>query len=456
MRSREELGSAAEEKLRQENEELKRQLLELRGQAHGATHGGVPANLWRPSGLTITVIVLGAAAIMTVAFFAGYIPRQKRIAEITSEAREQEQALPRVEVAVVGRASLKSGLQLSANIQAVSEAPVLARTDGYLARRLVDIGDRVTAGQPLAEIDAPELDAQVRQARANVQQIQAAMEQALANLEQGKSDMELARVTAGRWAKLVAEGVVSKQDDDQYQAQYRSKVANVQSLEKSIAVQRNSVTAAEANVARLERMQSYRVVRAPFDGVITLRNVDAGALVTAGGTLLFRIALTGTLRAYVNVPQTHATSVRQGQPAQLTVSNLPGRQFTATVARTANALDPTTRTMLVELNVPNRDNALLPGMYAQVDLSSARTVAPLLIPSDALIIRADGAQVAVVRPDRTVHLQKIEVARDYGDRIEVRSGLQEGETIIANPGDVAREGLKVDPVPVAEKQAPAK
>ncbi len=405
---------------------------------------GARAQLWRPSGLTIAVILLGAIVLIVLAFFAGYLPREKRIAQITAEAHEQAQAQPRVEVVEVRRAALSSGVQLPG-------APVLARADGYLARRFVDIGDRVKAGQPLAELEAPELDAQVRQSKAAVQQAQAAMEQALANLEQGKSDLDLARITAGRWSSLVAAGVVSKQDNDQYQAQYRSRVATVQALEKSIAVQRAGIAVAEANLARLERMQSYLVVRAPFDGVITLRNVDAGALVIAGNTLLFRIAQTSRLRAYVNVPQTHASSVHPGQPAQLTASNLPGRQFTGTVARIAGALDPASRTMLVELDVPNADNALLPGMYVQVDLGGARTVAPLLIPSDALILRASGAQVAVVGPDRRVHLQKIEVARDYGDRLEVSSGLREGDTIIANPGDVAREGLLVDPVTRSSK-----
>ena len=202
-------------------------------------------------------------------------------------------------------------------------------------------------------------------------------------------------------------------------------------------MQRSNVAAAQANVARLDKMQSYRVVQAPFDGVITLRNVDVGALVNAGNTLLYRIAQTDTLRTYVNVPQTNADSIQPGQPAILTVSNLPGRQFTGTVARTANALDPSSRTLLVEVQVPNADNALLPGMYAQVDLSSVRADPPLLVPSDALIVRADGAQVAVVRPDHTVHLQKIEVGRDYGDRLEVLNGLSEGDTIVSNPASGA-------------------
>jgi RND family efflux transporter MFP subunit len=440
-----------EERLRRENQELRRQIQELKGSGHDAPHVGARVNIWRPSGLTIAVILLGAAVLMAVAFFAGYIPRQKRMTQITSEALETEKTLPRVEVIEVGRSRAQNGLRLPGNIQAATEAPILARADGYLARRLVDIGDRVRAGQPLAEIDAPELDAQVRQSKANVQQTQASMEQALANLEQGKSDMELARVTAERWTKLAGEGVASRQENDQYQAQYRSKLANVQALEKGILFQRSSIAVAEANVNRLERMQSYRVVRAPFDGVITLRNVDVGALVNSGSTLLFRIAQTSSLRAYVSVPQTHANSVRAGQSARLTVANLPGRQFTGTVTRTASALDPTSRTLLVEIQVPNSDNALLPGMYAQVDLGNARTAAPIVIPSDALIVRADGAQVAVVRPDNTVHIQKIAVGKDYGARLEVSSGLQGGEMIIANPGDITRDGEKVEPVPVEEK-----
>ncbi|MBV9306995.1 MAG: efflux RND transporter periplasmic adaptor subunit, partial [Acidobacteriaceae bacterium] len=254
------------------------------------------------------------------------------------------------------------------------------------------------------------------------------------------------RVTAQRWSNLVTRGVVSKQENDQYQAQLQAKTASAQSLEKAVAVQRNGIAAAEANVARLQKMQSYRMVRAPFNGVITLRNVDVGALVNAGTTLLFRIAQTGMLRTYLNVPQTYANSVHPGQSAMLAVSNLPGRQFAGTVARTANALDPASRTLLAEVHVPNGNGVLLPGMYAQVQLSSIRTNLPILVPSDALIVRADGTQIAVMRPDHTAHLQRVEVGRDYGDRLEIISGLREGETIIVNPGDIARENVKVDPV----------
>ncbi|MGA2715610.1 MAG: efflux RND transporter periplasmic adaptor subunit [Bryobacteraceae bacterium] len=434
-----------EESLRGENRELQRQLDELKTPARLQAS----QNLWHPSAITIWAIFLGAAAVIVVAFFAGYMPLQRRQSAAVAAAHDEQQALTRVEVVKVGRSNRQSGLQLPGNIQPITEAPILARADGYVERRMVDIGDRVRAGQTLAEIDAPELTDQVTQAKAAAQQAQAALEQAIANNQQGKTDMELARITAQRSAQLIVRGAISRQDDDQYQAQYQAKLAALQSLEKAIDVQRANVGAAASNVARLEKMQSYTVVQAPFDGVITLRNVDVGALVNSGSTMLFRIAQTDVLRTYVNVPQTYADFIRPGQPAVLTVTNLPGRQFTGHVARSASALDPSSRTLLVEIQVPNADNALLPGMYARVELSSVRGDPPLLIPSDAMIVRADGPQVAVVRADRTLHIQKIEVGRDYGDRIEVLNGLNEGDTIVSNPGDVAREGLKVEIVPAA-------
>jgi RND family efflux transporter MFP subunit len=442
---------AGEEQLRRENQELKQQLQDLKGLAPGSSHAGPPATVWHPSGLTIWSIFLAAIVLIVVAFFAGYIPLRKRTDLIRSEAHQQEQTLPRVEVIQVGRSSHNSELQLPGSVQAISEAPILARASGYLQRRMVDIGDRVRTGQTLAEIEAPELDDQVRQAAASVQQSQAALDQALANLEQGKSDLEFARVTAERWNHLLTQGVVSRQENDLYHTQYQSKIAGVKALEKAVGVQRGNTAAAEANLGRLQEMQQYRAVKAPFDGIITLRNVDVGALVNAGSTLLFRIAQADTVRTYVNVPQINASSIRPGQTARLHVSNLPGRYFTGSVARTANSLDPASRTMLVEVHVRNPDGALLPGMYAQVEFSSARGEPPLLVPSDALISRADGTSVAVVRPDHTVHLQKIEVGRDYGDRLEVTGGLQEGDTILSNPGDFGREGVEVNPVRAGEK-----
>ena len=174
--------------------------------------------------------------------------------------------------------------------------------------------------------------------------------------------------------------------------------------------------------------------------------MDVGALVSTGTTLLYRIAQTGTLRTYVNVPQGSANSIHVGQPAALTVSNFPGRTFHGTVSRTANALDPASRTMLVEVDVPNADGALFPGTYAEVDLSAARSNPPLVVPAAAILFRTDGAQVAVVQADGTVHLQKVAVGRDYGDRVEILQGVDEGTTIVAAPGDAAREGAKIIPV----------
>src|SRR3954468_23848684 len=410
------------------------------------TSSGTPGALWRPSRATVSGLLFGLLALGVVAFLAGYLPMQRREATLRAEAEAQQKGLPRVAVMVVGRATGQNMLKLPGTMQALTEAPILARADGYLKRRVADIGDRVTAGQILAEIDAPELDQQIHQAEAATEQAQAAVEQAQASLAQGKANRELARITAERMKLLVEKGISPQQEGDQYQAQLAAQDANVQALEKAILAQRSNLAAVRANRARLEEVQGYRVVKAPFDGVVTVRNVDVGALVSTGTTLLYRIAQTGTLRTYVSVPQASVNAVQVGQPATLTVSHLPGRTFRGTVARTANALDPASRTMLVEVDVKNTDGALFPGTYADVDLSGARPNPPLVVPAAAILFRTDGAQVAVVQPDQTVHLQKIAVGRDYGDRVEILQGITEGTTIVAVPGDAAREGAKIVPV----------
>jgi len=407
-------------------------------------------SVWRPSSLTITALVIGLVLLLAGAFVAGYVPLQKRDATVRAEADERARAVPSMEVIRVGRAAGESDIQLPGTMQAITEAPILARADGYLKRRLVDIGDRVITGQVLAEIDAPELDQQIKQVEASVAQAEAASEQAEANLEQGKANRDLARLNAERWKSLADQGIASKQDSDQYQSQFAAQNANVQALEKAITAQRSNVAAAKANLSRLQEIQGYRLVKAPFDGVVTVRSVDVGALVNTGSTLLFRIAQIDKLRTYINVPQMSASSVRIGQPAVLTVANLPGRVFHGNVARTANALDPANRTMLVEVAVPNPDGALFPGSFAEVNLSASRTNLPLIVPASAILFRTDGAQVAVVQPDTTLHLQKIVVGRDYGDRVEILQGLDDGATILAAPGDAAREGVKIVPVDVEQ------
>ena len=413
---------------------------------HKEKHGGPPAELWRPSGVTISAILLVFALLLVGAFAAGYLPLQRREATVRAEADEREKSLPRMTVMRVRHTSGSNELSLPGTIQAVTEAPILARADGYLKRRLVDIGDQVKQGQLLAEIDAPELDQQTRQAEAAVEQAEAALEQAQANLEQGKANRDLARTTSERWTELLKRGIVARQDADQYEAQFTAQQANVQALEKAVAAQRSNIAAAKANLVRLQEVESYRLVKAPFDGVITVRNVDVGALVSTGSTLLYRMAQIEKLRTYVNLPQDSANSIHVGQPAVLTVSNFPGRTFHGTVTRTANALDPASRTMLVEVDVPNSDRSLFPGMYADVDLSGARSNPPLVLPATTIIFRTDGAQVAVVQPDGTIHLQKITVGRDYGDRVEVLQGLSEGVDILTSPTDSAREGARIVPV----------
>ena len=406
-----------------------------------------PEIRWRPTRTTIVALILSVLVFLLVAFLAGYLPLQQREATLRAEADAHERGLPRLVVMRVERGPAQNEIKLPGTMQALTEAPILARTDGYLKRRLVDIGDRVRASQVLAEIDAPEVDQQIHQAEAAIEQAEAAAEQAQANLEQGRANRELARVTSERIQRLTERGISPQQDGDQSRAQLAAQDANVQALEKAILAQRSNLAAAKANLARLQELQGYRLVKAPFDGVVTLRNVDVGALVNTGNTLLYRIAQIGTLRTYVNVPQAYVTAVRVGQSAALTVSHFPGRTFQGTVARTANALDPATRTMLVEVDVPNADGTLFPGTYAEVDLSGSRTNPPLVVPAAAILFRTDGAQVALVQSDHTVHLQKIDVGRDYGDRVEILQGVDEGATIVAAPGDTAREGAKVVPVP---------
>jgi RND family efflux transporter MFP subunit len=437
----------SETQLLAEIEELKRKLHEKDAVPHA--HG--PHRRKRPSAAALWVLGFLTLAIVVAAFFAGYLPQASRQTALAKESAEDSAALPPVNVAVVGQASGKSQLILPGNIQGVTEAPVLARASGYIKTRLVDIGDRVKEGQLLAEIDAAEVDQQVLQAKAAVDQVNSSLDQANANLQQGRTNTEMARLTYERWNSLVQKGAVSRQDADTYKSQYQALGENVQSLEKAVAAAKSNITAAEANLARLSELQGYLKVRAPFAGVITLRNVDTGALVSEGSTLLFRIAQTDRLRTYVNVPQADSTSIRIGQPADLKIPDLPSKTFRGTVTRTANALDPSTRTLLAEVQVANEAALLLPGMYAEVNFTTPRMEPPLLIRADALVVRGDGPHVAVVGGDGVVHFRIVQVGRDYGDTIEILGGLAKGDQVVISPGDVVRENAKVHAIPVKFK-----
>jgi RND family efflux transporter MFP subunit len=442
-----------EARLRAEIEDLRRKLDEHEKRLEHTSSGtGDPPP---PSRRTLWLLALVLAALIIAGFITGYIPRHRREGILEAEANAEAQAQPTVTVVNVERSPGSSSLVLPGSIQPVTEAPVLARASGYIKRRYVDIGDRVKAGQLLAEIEAPELDQQVQQAKAARAQSDSALEQSNANLQQGQANEQLAKVTAQRWNNLVLKGVVSRQENDTYQAQYAAQQASVQALEKAVAAAKSNVLASQANLARLSQLQGYKSVVAPFAGVITLRNVDVGALVSEANTLMFRIAQTDRLRTYVNVPQSDAVSVHTGQVARLIIADLGGRQFSGTVTRTANALDPSTRTLLTEVQVPNSDGALLPGMYAQVDLTASHKSPSLLIPGDTLVVRDAKNQVAVVGPDSVVHFQPLQLGRDFGDKIEVLSGLAAGQQIVVNPGDTVREGVKVNPVPLREKKRPA-
>jgi RND family efflux transporter MFP subunit len=433
-----------EAELRSEIEELKRQLEQKHAVATASEH------FVQPSRHTIRNLVLLLIVILIGAFVGGYIPRHRRELQLVAEADTHNAALPQVSVMTARRAEGRGNLVLPGNIQAVTEAPILARAEGFLKTRYVDIGDRVTAGQLLAEIEAPDLDQQVTQARAAVEQVQADLERATAALEQGKANESLAKVTAQRWDNLVKRGVVSRQENDQYQAQYQAQSANVRALEHAVAAAKSNIAASQANVARLSDLQNYLKVRAPFAGVITLRNVDVGALVNSGSTMLFRIARTNLLRTYVNVPQSSAADIHVGQKAFLSTSEAPETKFPGQVTRTSNSLDPSSRTLLVEIQAENPAGKLMPGMYVQVDLNLPRKDPPLLIPSDTLVVRPEGTLVALVGADNVVHFQRILVGRDFGDRIEVLSGMNEGERAIVNPNDSVQDGVRVQPVAGAE------
>jgi RND family efflux transporter MFP subunit len=443
------INDRTEERLLAEIEDLKRKLHE---QHRDVSHGhGARGKGGRPSATTLWILAVVTVLILVGAFFAGYLPQASRQTALAKEAKEDTATLPPVNVIAVEQASGKSQLVLPGNIQAVTEAPVLARASGYIKTRLADIGDRVKEGQLLAEIEAPELDQQVRQAKASVDQAGSSLEEATANLQQGNTNREMARLTYERWNALVQKGAVSRQDADTYKSQFEALGDNVHSLEKAVNVAKSNITAAEANLGRLTEMQGYLKVRAPFAGVITLRNVDTGALVAEGNTLLFRIAQTDRLRTYVNVPQADSTSIRVGQTAQLKIPDLPSKTFTGTVTRTANALDPATRTLLAEVQVPNQDGLLLPGMYSEVNFTTPRMEPPLMIRADALVVRGDGPHVALVGEDGLVHIKSVQVGRDYGDQLEILGGLKMGDRVVISPGDVVRENARVRPILVQDK-----
>ncbi len=407
--------------------------------------GGLPRALKWTLMLVVTALILGAVIIW------GIDARIKTAAAVKQET--QELAVPSVSVAHPRLGALQNEVVLPGNIQAFIDSPIYARASGYLKQWYSDIGARVKAGQVLAEIDAPELDQQVRQAKAALEQSQAALAQAEANLQQGKANEELARVTADRWKNLVARGAVSRQENDQYQAQYQAQVANLEALEKAIAASRSNIGSAEANLGRLEEMQGFKTVRAPFDGVITARNTDIGMLINSGNggqaQELFHIASVAKLRVFTNVPEIYSQSAVPGIPAELTLAEFPGRRFRGKLVRTAEAMDAGTRTLLTEVDVDNPTGELRPGAYAEVHLTIPAGVPSVIVPVGAILFRSEGLRIGVVRDGNKVELMRVILGKDYGTEVEVLSGIRPTDWMILNPPDSLTSGTVVRPERVA-------
>lgn len=395
--------------------------------ARGAASDTPPPRRGRKLAVPLAAVALAAALLAL-----GIVPRiDARAAQRAQVAAQQ--ALP-VSVIVPGAAPADQTLTLPGSVAPYADASIYARTSGYIAHWSVDLGTHVKAGQTLAQISAPDLDAQLRQARADEASAQA--------------NYDYAKSTAQRWQDMLKTQSVSQQDTD-------TKVADMNAKRAMLA-------SAQANVAHLAELVSYESVTAPFDGVITARNVDVGTLVTAGGTPgspglsgeLFHLEQTDTLRVFVDVPQDSATGVSTGTAVYLTTPQYPGRRFAAHVARSAGAIDPVTRTLRVEIDVDNRDGALMPGAYAQAHLVLPSAAPALELPVSALLFRPSGVTVATVGANGQTALKTVQIGRDFGTRVEIVAGLAATDRVIDNPGDAITAGEAVKIVSTSHDAAP--
>jgi RND family efflux transporter MFP subunit len=343
-----------------------------------------------------------------------------RLSERRALAKETEEiAVPTVEVVHPSTEPPQSELQLPSTLQAYIEAPIYARTTGYLRRWYKDIGSKVSKGELLADIETPEVDQELLQSRA-------ARDQAAAQLK-------LAQSSAKRWENLQKMDAVSQQETDERSSSYIQGEANL--------------NAADANVRRLEQLESFKHIYAPFSGVITTRNTDVGSLVNAGNggptQQLFVIAQIDPIRIYVNVPETDSPSIHKGVKVDIEVPALVGKHFTGSVVRTAEAIDPATRTLNTEIDVPNPKGQLLPGSYAQVHLALSQQVQRLTVPSNALLFRAEGPRAAVVGAGSKVQLRPVAIGRDFGNIVEIISGLEQTDAVVVSPSDSLENGQVV-------------
>lgn len=401
------------------------------------------------SGKALTLIVV-IVLVFAGMFVAGLWPRRERVAAITKQAQEDSAEAPPVTISKAIPAPATRELMLPGTVSALLDTPIYARAEGYLRTLKADIGDVVKKDQVLAELDTPELDQQLLQARARLDQLTAALGQANAQEQQGVANLKLAEITLGRVKQLVSEGVFSKQDGDDRLAQFDVRKAELQSSRAAIDVARQNIAVQKAEIARLEELTGFKMVRAPFDGVITVRNAATGNLINATGTSgreLFRMANNDILRVFVSVPQSSIPDVAVGQKAEVAIADRPNEKFIGDVRRDANSIDVETRTQRTEVRVVNRQNKLLPGMYVQVTFMGAKPRSLILVPGDTLLMRSDGAYAAVVGEGSKVEFRKLALGRDLGTQVEVLSGLKGDESLIVNPSDAVKDGIRVRPMP---------
>ena len=373
--------------------------------------------------LGATAVVLLAAAL---AFGATQLSARDRQAMSTSDT--QQKLIPTVRVATIQSSGSTMTLTLPGTTLAFEAANIFARANGYIEKRQVDIGDHVKAGDLLAQITAPELDHQIAQNEATLRQDQATLKQTIAS-------RDLASVTNSRDGDLVKKGWVTAQQGD-------TDRLTLQAQDAAVAVAQANVAAQQALIRVLDQQKSYQRVVAPFDGTITQRNVDVGTLVQAGSTFMFTLMQSDVIRTQVYVPQDAAFGVSPGVEAVVRVPEMPDRTFPGRVTRLADALAPGTRTLLTEIDVPNVDGLLRPGVYCTVELHIPRKTPSLVVPADAIVFNGDGVQVAVVK-DGVAHFHKVTIARDLGTQVEVRDGVQPGDRVILRPMVNLAEGSKV-------------
>jgi RND family efflux transporter MFP subunit len=409
----------------------------------------VPTRDRTPAKRVSQIKQIGTGVVVLLSLVAiGAVPRLISHREALAATMEAPVTHPVVSVIHAVRGAPSSQLVLPGNIEPLYSADLFARVDGYVDRRNVDIGTKVRAGEVLALISSPEIDQQLSEARATLAQSQAALLQTRAALEQAKANAELTRLTKDRDIPLGEQHAISQQIVDSAVQSYNARVAEVSAAEANIAAAQATIAASQANVARLEKMQGFERIVAPFDGVITQRNVERGDLVSATtaapGKPLFSIAQSNTLRVYVDVPQSEAIDIQNGQKASIDVTERLGRAYVGTITRNASALNDAARTMRTEVQLDNRDSSLLPGMYVQVHFTLPQQHTSLIIPTSSLVIDHVGMHVVTVDASRRVHFIPVTIGKDLGKEVEILAGLNGGESLVASPGDLLSEGQHVE------------